>query len=261
MQCVALRLPAGHLRVVIAATALCASLLSGCAAIPGKPDPHDPWERMNRATYRFNDALDRAVVKPTAKAYKKVVPQPVRTGIANALSNAGYTTTIANDLLQAKFKTCVSDTGRLLLNSTVGLGGIFDPATAAGLAKNDEDFGQTLGRWGMHPGPYLVLPLLGPSTLRDGVGLYPDARTDLKSLPKNVWVGVGLHGMTMLGKRVDLLSTDEAIANAFDPYAFIRNAYLQHREYEVRDGDVPETPADEDSPDDSGTDSPPPSEP
>jgi phospholipid-binding lipoprotein MlaA len=257
MQCVAMRRPNGYRRVVIVAAASLASLLSGCAPIPGKPDAHDPWERMNRATYRFNDALDRALVKPAAKAYRKVVPGPVRTGIANALGNAGYTTTIANDLLQGKFKTCASDTGRLLLNSTVGLGGLFDPATAAGLAKNDEDFGQTLGRWGVHPGPYLVLPLLGPSTVRDGIGLYPDARTDLKSLPKDTWVAAGLHGLAMLGKRVDLLGADETIANAFDPYAFVRSAYLQHREYEVLDGNVPEAPADEDSQDDAGADTSP----
>ena len=153
------------------------------------------------------------------------------------------------------------DTGRLLLNSTVGLGGIFDPATAAGLERNDEDFGQTLGRWGVHAGPYLVLPFLGPSTLRDGIGLYPDTRTDLKSLPQDIWVRVGLHGLSLLGKRVELLSMDETIANAFDPYAFVRNAYLQHREYEVHDGNFPETPVDEEPPDDAqpdGSGQPPP---
>lgn len=245
MHRIVLRRPEGCRRVVIVIAACLAALAAGCAAVPGKRDPHDPWERMNRATYRFNDALDRRMFKPVAKGYKRIVPHPVRTGIANVLDNAGYTTTIVNDLLQAKIKACASDTGRFLLNSTVGLAGIFDPASSAGLAKNDEDFGQTLGHWGIHPGPYLVLPLLGPSTVRDTVGLYPDSQTDLKNLPPDIWVQVGAHGLYFLGRRVDLLSMDDVLKNAYDPYVFVRNAYLQHREYEVHDGNVPEEPAEE----------------
>ncbi|MGH8263708.1 MAG: MlaA family lipoprotein [Steroidobacteraceae bacterium] len=241
MLCAALRSRAGRRGICLAWIVL----LTGCAAVPGKRDPHDPWERMNRATYRFNDALDRGIVKPVAKGYKKVVPRPVRTGLANVLDNAGYTTTIANDLLQAKFKAFGSDIGRILLNSTLGIGGLLDPASAAGLAKNDEDFGQTLGRWGVHGGPYLLLPVLGPSTVRDTVGMYPDWHTDLKSLPNDRWLTLGLDGLSLLGRRVELLSADEALSNSYDPYAFMRNAYLQHREYEVRDGDVPEEPTEE----------------
>jgi phospholipid-binding lipoprotein MlaA len=220
-------------------------ILGGCAAVPGKRDPRDPWERMNRATYRFNDGLDRAVIRPVAKGYEKGLPRPVRRAVSNVLSNAGYTTTIANDLLQAKFRAFASDTGRFVFNSTFGLAGLMDAATEAGIAKNDEDFGQTLGRWGVRPGPYVVLPFVGPSTMRDAVGLYPDSKTDLKSLPDDLWVRVGLKAWYLLDRRVDLLSVDEAVANAFDPYAFVRNAYLQHREYEVRDGNVPEEPVDE----------------
>ena len=241
MLCAALRSPAGRRGMGLALIVL----LTGCAAVPGKRDPHDPWERMNRATYRFNDTLDRGIVKPVAKGYKKVVPRPIRTGIANVLGNAGYTTTIANDLLQAKFKSFGNDVGRFLLNSTVGIGGLLDPASAAGIVKNDEDFGQTLGRWGVHAGPYLVLPVLGPSTLRDTVSLYPDWRTDLKSLPKDLWVRLGLDGLDLLGRRVELLGADEVLSNSYDPYAFMRSAYLQHREYEVKDGDVPEEPTEE----------------
>jgi phospholipid-binding lipoprotein MlaA len=241
MRCAALRPRFGcHWFVVLSLVAL-----SGCAAVPGKRDARDPWERMNRAIYRVNDGLDRALVRPVAVGYKKVVPRPVRTGIANVLDNAAYTTTIANDLLQAKFKAFASDTGRFLLNSTVGLAGLIDVATDAGIAKNDEDFGQTFGRWGIGPGPYVVLPILGPSTLRDALALYPETKTNLKSLPNDVWVDIGLYGLSLLGDRVELLSTDAAVASAFDPYGFVRSAYLQHREYEVRDGDVPETPADE----------------
>jgi phospholipid-binding lipoprotein MlaA len=245
MHRIALRRPEGCRWVVIVISACVVVLAAGCAAVPGKRDPHDPWERMNRATYRFNDALDRGVVKPVAKSYQRIVPHPIRTGIANVLDNAGYATTIVNDLLQTKIKACASDTGRFLLNSTVGLAGIFDPASSAGLAKNDEDFGQTLGTWGVHPGPYLVLPLLGPSTVRDTISMYPDSQTDLKSLPQDIWVDIGLFGLSRLGTRVELLSMDETLKNAYDPYAFVRNAYLQHREYEVRDGNVPEEPADE----------------
>jgi phospholipid-binding lipoprotein MlaA len=241
MQCAALR-PLVDSRGLLLALLM---LVTGCAQIPGKPDPHDPWERMNRATDRFNHALDRRLVKPVAKGYMKTVPHPVRMGIANVLSNAAYTRTMVNDLLQAKLKAFTSDTGRFLLNSVVGIGGILDPATAAGLPKNDEDFGQTLGRWGVRPGPYLVLPVLGPSTVRDTAGLYPDWRTDLANLPDHRWVRLSLDGLWALGKRVEFLGPDEAIANAYDPYAFMRNAYLQHREFEVRDGNVPEAPSEE----------------
>jgi phospholipid-binding lipoprotein MlaA len=208
---------------------------------------------MNRATYRFNHALDRRLVRPVAKGYMNTVPHPVRMGIANVLSNAGYTRTIVNDLLQAKPKPFASDIGRLLLNSTVGFAGVFDPATAAGLPKNDEDFGQTLGRWGFKPGPYLVLPVLGSSTVRDTAGLYPDWKADLKNLPDDLWVRLSLDGLTLLGDRVELLGPDDAMANAYDPYAFLRSLYMQHREFEVRDGDVPEAPLEEEPVDEEPT--------
>jgi phospholipid-binding lipoprotein MlaA len=249
--------PIGWRWPVVVVAAACVSGLAGCAAAPGKRDPHDPWERMNRATYRFNDALDRSISRPLAKAYKKVVPHLVRTGITNVFDNADYPTTIVNDLLQAKFKATLSDTGRFLLNSTVGLAGLLDPASDAGLAKNDEDFGQTLGRWGVPPGPYLMLPILGPSTVRESVGLYPDSQTNLRNLSKDRWVDLALYGLDNLGERVELLSTDDILANAYDPYAFIRNAYLQHREYKVRDGDVPEAPAEEEPVDIEGAPSQP----
>jgi phospholipid-binding lipoprotein MlaA len=238
MQCAASRRPAACRGFLLALLLL----VTGCSAIPGKPDPHDPLERMNRATFRFNHGLDRRVVRPVAKGYMKAVPHPVRMGISNVLSNAGYTRTIVNDLLQAKLKAFAGDTGRFLMNSVAGIGGILDPATAANLPKNDEDFGQTLGRWGIGPGPYLVLPVLGPSTVRDTVGLYPDWKTDLKNLPEDTWVNLSLDGLSLLGRRVELLGPDEAIENAYDPYAFVRNAYLQHREFEVHDGNVPEAP-------------------
>ena len=156
--------------------ALVALSFAGCATLPGKPDPRDPFERFNRSSFAFNDALDRAVAKPVAKAYKKVTPRVVRTGVSNFVSNLGTITTVVNDVLQGKMKQAGHDSGRFLLNSTLGLGGLFDPASAAGLERNNEDFGQTLGKWGVKSGPYLMLPLLGPSTVRDTVARLPDLR-------------------------------------------------------------------------------------
>jgi phospholipid-binding lipoprotein MlaA len=212
-------------------------LVSGCAA-PAKKDPRDPFERVNRATYKFNDSLDRAVLKPVAKGYKKVTPSFVQTGVSNFFSNLEQPTIIVSDLLQAKFKPAFSDTGRFLMNTTIGLGGLLDPATAAGLDKNDEDLGQAFGKWGIGPGPYLMVPLFGPSDLRDGIGSVGQVYTDpLHYVERDAW-RYGLNGLGAINTRVGLLETDQALANTFDKYAFIRNAYLQRREYLVTDGAV-----------------------
>ena len=170
--------------------ALCilfASSLSACVTLPpnSKPVPQDPWESWNRGVYKFNDVLDRAVAKPVAKTYVRFVPRPIRTGVSNFFDNLSTTTVMFNDALQGKFKASANDLGRFLLNSTVGLAGILDPATSAGLDKNNEDFGQTLGRWGVHPGPFFELPLLGPSDVRDAPSKLVDAvgssRVDLQA--------------------------------------------------------------------------------
>jgi phospholipid-binding lipoprotein MlaA len=190
---------------------------------------------------KVTDAVDRGVLKPVAKAYRRAVPQPVRTGIGNVLSHFAFPVTIANDLLQCKFVATAQDLGRFALNSTLGLGGLLDPATDAGLPRNDEDFGQTLGRWGVPAGPYLVLPLLGPSTLRDAPAVVVDSQADLR-----VQIDLRDHERAVVGllyaadRRADLLATDPSVDAAFDRYAFIRNAWLQRREFLVRDGDVPE---------------------
>jgi len=208
-------------------------LLAGCAALPpGKREPRDPWERMNRATYRFNDALDRAIVKPVARGYVRVTPQFVRTGVTNFFDNLEYPIVIVNDLLQGQFKPFVSDTGRLLLNTTLGVGGLFDPATAAGLDKNDRDFGQTLGKWGVKSGPYLVVPIFGPYDLRDGVGALADDYANPRHYTK-FWVSVGLWTVRGIDKRSRLLYADAVLSSAYDPYAFVRSAYLQHRDFMV----------------------------
>jgi phospholipid-binding lipoprotein MlaA len=220
------------------AGALALALLAGCATT-GMGTPGDPLERMNRATYRFNDAVDRAVLRPVATGYRDHVPGLVQEGIDNVLEHLAFPTTIVNDLLQLKIKDTLVDLGRFTVNSTLGLGGILDPASHFGIPKNDEDFGQTLGRWGMPSGPYVVLPFLGPSTVRDAPSLYVDGQTDLRvalHIDNNVeWA---LAGVSLVNRRSELLAFDASWDAAYDPYAFIRNAWLQRREYQVRDGDV-----------------------
>jgi phospholipid-binding lipoprotein MlaA len=252
-----------------AVLALFALLLSGCATIPsGKPDPRDPWEGFNRASYKFNDALDRAVAKPVAKGYKKVTPRVMRTGVSNFFSNLGTITTIANDLLQGKVKQAGRDSGRFLLNSTIGLAGLFDPASAAGMERNNEDFGQTLGKWGVKSGPYLMLPILGPSTVRDSIARVPDQFTNPINYLEDDSTRYILRGVEFLDLRADLLSLDDQIERSYDKYAFIRNAWLQRREYLVTDGEVGDVsaeleegmdvdPADDAPPPDAAPDAPP----
>lgn len=244
-------------------------LCSACSSLPpgAKPNPADPWERMNRSTHRFNDKVDRAVLRPVAVAYRDYVPQFVRTGVDNALENLGYPTVIVNQLLQGKFLAGLQDTGRFLLNSTFGIGGILDPASRAGLDRNDEDFGQTLGRWGVPSGPYLVIPLMGPSTLRDTPTRYADAQTradqlldDEVELFDEDWYEYAIGAISVVNTRAELLELDRMRAQAFDEYAFVRDAWLQRREYAVRDGDVEEQPLevypDEEIPEESETQPP-----
>jgi phospholipid-binding lipoprotein MlaA len=224
---------------------LCLALtmaLAGCATT-GPATPGDPLERLNRGTYRFNAAIDRALLRPVATGYRNGVPRVVRTGIGNALSNLAFPTTIVNDLLQLKLKATLIDISRFAINSTLGIGGLLDPASHFGIPRNNEDFGQTLGRWGIPAGPYVVLPLFGPSTLRDAPSLLADAQTDLRvQLDLKTGEKVALGVLTVFDRRVELLSIDPSIEAAYDPYAFVRNVWLQRREYQVRDGDVPDDP-------------------
>jgi phospholipid-binding lipoprotein MlaA len=228
-----------------AAGALALALLAGCATT-GMGTPGDPLERMNRATHRFNDSIDRAVLRPVATGYRDHVPEVLRKGIDNFLTNLAFPTTIVNDLLQAKFKDTLIDLGRFTVNSTLGLAGLLDPASHFGIPRNDEDFGQTLGRWGVPPGPYVVLPFLGPSTVRDGPSLYVDGQTDLRvalHIDNNVeWA---LAGVSFVNRRSELLAFDASFDAAYDRYAFIRNAWLQRREYQVKDGEVEDIPLEE----------------
>ena len=215
--------------------------LAGCATLPsGKPSPGDPWERMNRSTHAFNYALDRAVARPVAKAYVKVLPRFVRTGISNVFENLDTLNTVVNDILQGKMKQAGNDSARFLLNTTFGVGGLFDPASAAGLDNNNEDFGQTFGKWGMGPGPYLVLPFLGPSTTRDTFTRLIDQFTYPLTYLEDDSTRYLIRVVDLVDRRADLLDLDEQIDRSFDRYAFIRNAWLQRREFQVTDGNVEE---------------------
>ena len=221
-------------------------MLTGCAAVPsGKPDPRDPWERFNRASFKFNDALDRAIARPIAKAYVKVTPRFVRTGVGNAFSNLDTVTTIINDALQGKVRQAGRDSTRFLLNSTLGLGGLFDPATPAGFENNDEDFGQTLGKWGVPSGAYLMVPLFGPTTVRDGLGSGVDVFTDpVHYVERDAW-RYGLQGMNLIDARARRLPLEDTLNQTYDKYGFIRNAFLQQREFQVTDGNAPNPTFDE----------------
>jgi phospholipid-binding lipoprotein MlaA len=223
-------------KVVLAVFVL---LLTGCATVPsGKPDPRDPWERFNRSSFAFNDRLDRAVAKPVAKAYKKVTPRVIRTGVSNFVSNLGSITTIVNDVFQGKVRDAGRDTGRFLLNSTIGLGGLFDPASAAGIERGNEDFGQTLGKWGVKSGPYLMLPILGPTTVRDGLARIPDQFTDPVMYLEDDSTRYIINGIEFVDLRAGLLDLDAQLERSYDRYAFVRNAWLQRREFLVTDGNV-----------------------
>ncbi|HEX9706066.1 MAG TPA: VacJ family lipoprotein [Steroidobacteraceae bacterium] len=213
--------------------------LAGCATT-GATTSGDPLERMNRGTHRFNDAVDRAVLKPVATGYRNHVPQLIQTGVDNVLDHLAFPTTIVNDLLQLKIKDTLIDLGRFAVNTTLGIGGLLDPASSFGIPRNDEDFGQTLGRWGVPAGPYLVLPFFGPSSVRDAPSIYADAQTDLRvALDLDSTTEWGLAGLSFVNRRAELLPFDPSFDSAYDRYAFIRDAWLQRREYQVKDGDVP----------------------
>ena len=223
---------------------LLVAALGGCVTLPPNSprSPQDPWESWNRGVYRFNDFADRTVARPVARGYVKVVPQPIRTGVSNFFSNLETPTVLVNDALQGKFLAAANDLGRFALNTTVGLAGILDPATAAGLDRNNEDFGQTLGKWGVHPGPFIELPILGPSDLRDGPARLVDTYTNPREYIKNSWIKYGLYLPDFTDRRASLLPLDDTLKNVYDPYAFVRDAYLQRRAYLVSDGKVSEEP-------------------
>lgn len=218
--------------------------LSGCATVdPDYRDPRDPFESYNRAMYRFNDGLDRAILKPLARGYNAITPAPVNRGITNFFSNLGDVGSAINNLLQLKLSRALSDVGRVLVNTTVGILGFMDVASNMNMPKYDEDFGQTLGAWGLNSGPYIVLPILGPSSGRDAIGTVVDWYTDPVTYIDDSQVRWGLRGLNFVDRRADLLSASRVLEQAaLDPYTFIRDAYLQKRQNDVYDGNPPPEP-------------------
>lgn len=240
-------------RGLVAAALLSLALLGGCAttapagaggsaaaaATAPARNPVDPWEAFNRKVFAFNDSLDEAVVKPVAEAWRKVVPPLVRTGVSNFFGNIGDVWSTANHFLQGKVGTGFEMGMRVLTNTLFGLGGVLDPATEMRLPRRSEDFGQTLGVWGVGTGPYLVLPLLGPSTLRDAAGMPLDRAASSTSL----WMDANAYVLTTLqlvNVRAELLATTQLIDQvSLDRYSFLRDAYLSRRLDQVHDGNPP----------------------
>ena len=244
---------------VLAVVAIAASLvLGGCATVQqargGPGQKLDPWESWNRKVFAFNEGLDKYVLKPVATGYANVVPQPVRRGVDNFFANAADAWSAVNDILQGKGQAAFEDVVRVTTNSFFGIGGIFDVASEMGIERHKEDFGQTLGRWGFAPGPYIVWPLLGPSTLRDSVGLPLDlyAGSPGWAIHDTGWQwGVGtLH---LINSRSNLLSAGDLLNDiSLDKYTFVRDAYLQRRRSLVNDGEDPSGGSKQDDDNDSG---------
>jgi phospholipid-binding lipoprotein MlaA len=209
------------------------------AAVDPATQIYDPWEHANRALYKFNDGLDRAILRPAALGYKRALPRPVRKGVRNVLNNIDEPNTLMNDLLQGKVVLGGQSAVRFIINSTVGVAGIFDVVRPMGIPRHDADFGQTLGRWGVPPGPYLFVPVFGPSDLRDGTGRIVDGFASILSLHDlhvTTPYRVGIEVVDGVDSRLALDSTIEEVKHtATDPYATERSAYLQNRRSMVVD--------------------------
>ena len=253
--------PAAFWRTALArgvvATALAAGLTAGSfpafaqisAAQPRAPKVKaDPLEGLNRSIFAFNEAVDLALLKPLATAYRKVIPSPVRTGVDNVFGNVGDAWSAVNHLLQGKVQTAVEMTVRVTTNSLFGLGGLFDLASEAGLERQSEDFGQTLGKWGVGPGPYLVLPFYGASSLRDAAALPLDRKASLPGIVQDGIYRWGLTTLELVHGRADLLSATSLLEQvALDKYSFVRDSYLARRRNQVHDGNPPEEPEEDEA--------------
>lgn len=216
---------------------LATSLLAGCAT---SGNPRDPFEGFNRAMFDINDGLDKIIVRPVAQGYETALPAPVRQGVTNFFGNIGDVFIAVNNLLQGKLPEALTDVSRVAVNTTFGLLGVIDVASDLGLEKHEEDFGQTLGHWGAEDGPYLVLPLLGPSTLRDSLGLAADTAADPVVWVDHVPTRNTMLGVRALDTRAGLLAADKIVEEAaLDRYSYIRDAYLQRRRSLIYDGNPP----------------------
>lgn len=220
-----------------------AALSTGCAVnatAPTERDAADPWEPMNRSVYEVNDVLDRSLLKPVAKGYRKILPGFVRTGIGNFYDNLLTPGIMLNNFLQGKGQDGISDLARLSVNSTIGIGGLLDIASRMGLEKHDEDFGQTLATWGVGDGPYVMLPFFGPSTLRDAVAMPVDFFLDPLLHYRNSSIRDKLWVLEVIDLRASLLSAEGLLEKSYDPYITIRQSYLQNRRFDIYDGNPPE---------------------
>ena len=206
----------------------------------GVEHPDDPWEPFNRKMFAFNDVLDRYLMKPVAKGYRAVMPDVLDRGISNAFNNIGDVGSLANSILQLKFKDSISTFGRITFNTTFGVFGIFDVSTEFGLPAKNEDFGQTMNHWGVPEGNYLVLPLFGPSTVSQAVGRIPDSFVDplgyMLDSPELYYA----MGLNLVDIRADILPAENLVVG--DRYTFVRNAYLQQRDFLILDGKVESDP-------------------
>ncbi|AJY50207.1 MlaA family lipoprotein [Halomonas sp. KO116] len=214
----------------------------GCASTQTaeNTNPDDPWEGFNRKVFAFNDVLDRYALKPVARGYRTLTPDPVETGVGNFFSNLGEVRTALNSVLQGKPANAGLATSRFLINSTVGIGGLLDYATLMEVTADKEDFGQTLAVWGWDDSRYLVLPFLGPSTLRDTTGLPADIAAYPVTYVEDDTVRISLTALSLIDTRAGLLDQEELIRG--DRYRFIRDAYLQSRQFEVSDGELGDDP-------------------
>lgn len=207
-------------------------------------DPRDPFESFNRKVFAFNDAADHYVLKPVARGYRDVTPELVEQSIGNFFNNIGEIQSVGNDLLQAKPKDALVDAGRFLINTTVGVLGLFDVATHIGLSRQAEDFGQTLGVWGVEAGPYVILPLMGPSTFRDGAGTAVDSYASVEGAIDPERARYYMKGLDVIDTRASLLNSEELISG--DRYSFLKDAYLQRRQFLINDGALEDDFGDED---------------
>ena len=230
--------------ILVSVLLIAISQVAGCATTATPADEQarseaDPWEPMNRTVYRVNTVVDNATLKPVAKGYKKVLPTPVRRGIANFFANLLTPRSAINNFLQGKMSRGFDDIARFFFNSSIGIGGIFDVASAGGLETYDETFSQTLAVWGVPQGPYLMLPLLGPKSLLDAAALPVDILADPIVHYDNSSVRDRVYALRVIDLRARLLTAGKLLENSQDPYITLRESYLQNRQYDIYDGDPP----------------------
>lgn len=212
-------------------------IVSGCASTG--TNPADPWESWNRKVYSFNKTLDKTIAKPAAAGYKAITPDFVETGVSNVFSNILDIPNFLNNLLQGKGKDSLSDLSRFVINSTLGIAGLWDPASSMGLNKHDEDFGQTLAVWGVSDGPYLMLPVLGPSTLRDSLAYPINSEMNLLNHIDNIPTRNQMNFLDLVAQRAKLIKLESQLEAATDEYLFVRDIWLQNRKYKIFDGQLP----------------------